>query len=73
LHPTDISIIEYIDDFQAHHEEENGTVFLAKELMGRLSKISMAEKAMTMMRMKQQRQQGSRIGRYSTVRYSRQR
>lgn len=40
LHPSDISIIEPIDDLHTRYEEENETVFLARELMGRLQKIS---------------------------------
>ncbi|KAF5380162.1 hypothetical protein D9615_006196 [Tricholomella constricta] len=43
LHPSDISIIEPINEFHTRYEEENGTVFLARELMGRMQKMSMAE------------------------------
>ncbi|KAF8067505.1 hypothetical protein FPV67DRAFT_1492310 [Lyophyllum atratum] len=40
LHPADISIIEPINEFHTRYEEENETVFLARELMGRLQKMS---------------------------------
>ncbi|KAG5637589.1 hypothetical protein H0H81_004040 [Sphagnurus paluster] len=40
LHPADITIIEPIDEFHTRYEEENGTVFLARELMSRLQKMS---------------------------------
>lgn len=64
LHPSDISIIEPIDDFHTRYEEENETVFLARELMGRLQKMSMADA--------RPRVRIPRVGRYSTQ-YSRQR
>ncbi|RDB18613.1 hypothetical protein Hypma_014721 [Hypsizygus marmoreus] len=38
IHPSDIHIIEPIDDHHTRYEEENGTVFLAKELMCRMRK-----------------------------------
>jgi len=40
LHPSDISIIERIDECHTRYEEENGTVFLAREPMTRLQKLS---------------------------------
>jgi hypothetical protein len=40
LHPSDISIIELIKDYHLRYEEENETVFLAKELMGHMQKMT---------------------------------
>ncbi|KAF8231029.1 hypothetical protein L208DRAFT_1209509, partial [Tricholoma matsutake] len=36
LHPSDISIVELINDYHLRYEEENETVFLARELMDRM-------------------------------------
>ncbi|KIK58350.1 hypothetical protein GYMLUDRAFT_113347, partial [Collybiopsis luxurians FD-317 M1] len=41
LHPSDIQIIEYIDDQLKFYEEEKETVFLAKEVMERLRKLTL--------------------------------
>ncbi|GLB39365.1 hypothetical protein LshimejAT787_0605270 [Lyophyllum shimeji] len=40
LHPADISIIEPLEELHIRYEEDNETVFLARELMGRLQKLS---------------------------------
>lgn len=40
LHPADICIIEEIDDSLTRYEEENDTVFLARDLMCRLRNLS---------------------------------
>ncbi|KAF9446439.1 hypothetical protein P691DRAFT_609392, partial [Macrolepiota fuliginosa MF-IS2] len=40
LHPSDICILEPIDDQLTRYEEENDTVFLAKELMDRMRKLT---------------------------------
>jgi hypothetical protein len=40
LHPADISIIELINDYHIRYEEENETVFLARELMDRMRKMT---------------------------------
>jgi hypothetical protein len=40
LHPADIRILETIDDHSKRYEEENETVFLAKDLMERLRKMT---------------------------------
>lgn len=42
VHPSDITILEFIDERLTRYEEENGTVFLAKDLMERLQKMTMA-------------------------------
>jgi len=43
VHPADISIIEPIDNHLARYEEENGTVFLAREIMDRLRKLTQSK------------------------------
>ncbi|KZT68386.1 hypothetical protein DAEQUDRAFT_727957 [Daedalea quercina L-15889] len=40
LHPADIHIIEPIDEEHTLYEEEKGIVFLARELMARLQKLT---------------------------------
>ncbi|KAG2003530.1 hypothetical protein CC2G_004126 [Coprinopsis cinerea AmutBmut pab1-1] len=40
VHPSDFSIIECIDDSRIRYEEENETVFLAKDLMERLRELT---------------------------------
>ncbi|KAJ6608221.1 hypothetical protein B0H10DRAFT_2068667 [Mycena sp. CBHHK59/15] len=40
VHPADIQIIELIDDQDKTYEEENDTVFLAKNVMARISKLT---------------------------------
>ncbi|KAJ7096041.1 hypothetical protein C8R44DRAFT_813060 [Mycena epipterygia] len=40
LHPADVHIIELIDDHHKTYEEENDTVFLAKDVMERISKLT---------------------------------
>ncbi|TFK64605.1 hypothetical protein BDN72DRAFT_846425 [Pluteus cervinus] len=40
LHPSDVSILESIDESLIHYEEENDTVFLARDVMDRLRKLS---------------------------------
>ncbi|KAG5352364.1 hypothetical protein E4T56_gene19296 [Termitomyces sp. T112] len=40
LHPSNIFIIEPINEFHILYEEENETVFLARELVGRLQILS---------------------------------
>ncbi|KAJ7746476.1 hypothetical protein DFH07DRAFT_748498 [Mycena maculata] len=40
LHPADVHIIELIDDHHKSYEEENDTVFLAKNVMERMSKLT---------------------------------
>ncbi|KAJ7249432.1 hypothetical protein C8J57DRAFT_1356951 [Mycena rebaudengoi] len=40
LHPADIHVVELIDDRQKTYEEENDTVFLAKDVMARISKLT---------------------------------
>jgi hypothetical protein len=39
VHPADINILEQIDNQLTRYEEENGTVFLAREIMERLRKM----------------------------------
>lgn len=40
VHPSDIRILESIDEEFTRYEEENGTVFLAKDLMERLRSMT---------------------------------
>jgi len=40
LHPTDIAILEPIDEQLTRYEEENETVFLARDVMERMRKLS---------------------------------
>jgi hypothetical protein len=40
LHPADVHIIELIDDRHKTYEEESDTVFLAKDVMERISKLT---------------------------------
>ncbi|KAF5350972.1 hypothetical protein D9756_008252 [Leucocoprinus leucothites] len=40
LHPADISILESIDDSMKHYEEDKETVYLAKELVGRVRNLT---------------------------------
>lgn len=40
LHPADFSLIECIDDSLLRYEEENETVFLAKDVMERLRQLT---------------------------------
>jgi hypothetical protein len=40
FHPADISIMETIDDYHVRYEEENETVFVARELLDRIRKMS---------------------------------
>ena len=40
MHPADIHVIDSIDDDSARYEEENGTVFLSRDVMERFSKLT---------------------------------
>jgi len=40
MHPADIRVIDPIDDDSARYEEENGTVFLSRDVMERFSKLT---------------------------------
>ena len=40
LHPADIRILERIDARRTRYEEDSGTVFLARDVMARLSVLS---------------------------------
>ncbi|KAF9486286.1 hypothetical protein BDN70DRAFT_870384 [Pholiota conissans] len=40
LHPADISILEPIDDQLTRYEEDNETVFLARDVMERMRKLT---------------------------------
>ena len=41
LHPADVHILEPIADHSTLYEEEKGTVFLARDVMTRLQKLTM--------------------------------
>ncbi|THH12963.1 hypothetical protein EW146_g7216 [Bondarzewia mesenterica] len=40
IHPSDIRILESINEQSVRNEEENGTVFLARDVMERLSSLT---------------------------------
>jgi hypothetical protein len=42
MHPRDVRVIERIGDELVRYEEDRGTVFLAKDIVERLRKLSMA-------------------------------
>ncbi|KAI0371292.1 hypothetical protein BV20DRAFT_919569, partial [Pilatotrama ljubarskyi] len=42
VHPADMHILEPIEDHCTLYEEEKGTVFLARDVMARLQKLTMA-------------------------------
>jgi hypothetical protein len=44
IHPNDIHILEPIDDQWIRYEEDNGTVFMAKDVMERLRKNFMGRR-----------------------------
>jgi hypothetical protein len=58
VHPADIRILEPIDDALTRYEEENGVVFLAKDLMESLRK--MTDKRASMQRLRPQQMPVSR-------------
>ncbi|RPD56998.1 hypothetical protein L227DRAFT_578415 [Lentinus tigrinus ALCF2SS1-6] len=41
VHPADMHILEPIEDHSTLYEEEKGTVFLARDVMTRMQKLSM--------------------------------
>jgi hypothetical protein len=47
LHPADINILESIDDNFKHYEEDKETVYLAKELVGRMRNVTDPRFSMT--------------------------
>ncbi|TFK37146.1 hypothetical protein BDQ12DRAFT_667106 [Crucibulum laeve] len=55
LHPADITIVESIDDRLTRYEEENDTVFLAKDLMDRMRKMTDPRRTMQARRSQMQR------------------
>jgi len=71
LHPTDVSIIERIDDVHAYFEEESGMVVLTREAVGRLRKMS-AKPVVVTVPSKATRPRTSQRSRYQlqTVRYA---
>lgn len=40
VHPTDIRILETIDDQLQRYEEDSGTVFLAKQVIERMQRLA---------------------------------
>ena len=61
LSPADLSILEPIDNDNMRYEEESGRVYLAKEIMQRLSRLEDARHRMTMLsRGSSQRRQARR-------------
>ena len=42
VHPADMHILEPIDDSATLYEEDKGTVFLARDVLARMQKLSMA-------------------------------
>ncbi|KAI0360442.1 hypothetical protein OH77DRAFT_1418359 [Trametes cingulata] len=47
VHPADMHILEPIEDHCTLYEEEKGTVFLARDVMARLQKLTMAARRPT--------------------------
>ncbi|EKM76465.1 hypothetical protein AGABI1DRAFT_115798 [Agaricus bisporus var. burnettii JB137-S8] len=47
LHPTDISILETIDDNLTRYEQESGTVFLAKQVTDQMRRLTEPRFSMT--------------------------
>ncbi|KAI0790519.1 hypothetical protein C8Q75DRAFT_733130 [Abortiporus biennis] len=47
IHPSDIHILELLDDHSATYEEEKDTVFLARDVMARMQKFSAASAMQT--------------------------
>ncbi|EDR12119.1 uncharacterized protein LACBIDRAFT_311123 [Laccaria bicolor S238N-H82] len=56
LHPADICILEPIDEKLTRYEEENETVFLAKDLMDKLRKMTDPRRRFQSRRCSMQRQ-----------------
>ncbi|TFK28520.1 hypothetical protein FA15DRAFT_611971 [Coprinopsis marcescibilis] len=48
LHPSDFNVLEWLEDASIRYEEENETVFLARDLMDRLRKLTMPDPRMKM-------------------------
>ncbi|KAF9057203.1 hypothetical protein BJ165DRAFT_1520581 [Panaeolus papilionaceus] len=46
VHPADISILEKLPEHLTRYEEESGTVFLARELMERMRKLTTPRRMM---------------------------
>ena len=44
IHPADIHVLEPVDERHAMYEEEKGTVFLARDVMDRLQKLTAASR-----------------------------
>ena len=44
MHPSDVVVLESIDESQTRYEEDSGTVFLARGVMDRLAKLTMVER-----------------------------
>jgi len=49
FHPADLRILEVIDSNSTRYEEENETVFLSRDVMDRISKLSDPRRSMMMM------------------------
>jgi hypothetical protein len=55
LHPTDITILEPINEQLTRYEEENETVFLARDVMERMRKLSAPRRSAFGMQAQKQR------------------
>jgi hypothetical protein len=55
LHPTDITILEPIDEQLIRYEEDNETVFLARDVMERMKKLSTPRRSAFSMQPRKQR------------------
>lgn len=67
LHPTDVSIIQRIDDLHAYFEEESGMVVLAREVVG---KMSVKPVVVPVQSTAPRRPRPSQRSRYQAVRYA---
>ena len=72
LHPTDVSVIEHIDDLHAYFEEESGMAVLAREVVGRLRKMSAKPVVVPVPSTptRSTRSRTTRRSRYQTARYA---
>ena len=53
VHPDDIRILEPIDEACIRYEEENGTVFMAKDVVERLRKVTSSRRGPPLQRQRQ--------------------
>ncbi|KAF8632147.1 hypothetical protein AX17_004889 [Amanita inopinata Kibby_2008] len=67
LHPADVRVVEEIHEHWLRYEEDSGTVFLAKEIVDRMRRLSAPPVYVLMTRnaaMERERRMGSRSSQY---------